>query len=271
MGLHPYKPTASESSSWPECGKATGVRKLPRARTRASESSSRCVHFGLHLLLRCHIPLSLRFLEPPPTLSSQGSGISAELLATVMGRTTPKSVSRVYADVNAKLGPSWYEYGQATSQFLHTEPMLTVRQIICRYNGGHRITTKLCGKSVEGSTQRCARRPLQLPLLLISCLSCIKVFEGVNIVNEEKCIIKVLKPVKKKKIKREIKILQNLAGGPNIIALLDVVRDPSSKIPSLVTEYIHNVDFKVLYPRFTDFDVRYYMFELLKVSPVTAY
>lgn len=71
--------------------------------------------------------------------------------------------------------------------------------------------------------------------------------------------------MKKKKIKREIKILQNLAGGPNIVALLDVVRDPSSKIPSLITEYVHNVDFKVLYPRFTDFDVRFYMYELLKV------
>lgn len=31
--------------------------------------------------------------------------------------------------------------------------------------------------------------------------------------------------MKKKKIKREIKILQNLAGGPNVIGLLDVVRD----------------------------------------------
>ena len=92
-----------------------------------------------------------------------------------------------------------------------------------------------------------------------------QVFEGVNIVNDEKCIIKVLKPVKKKKIKREIKILQNLAGGPNIVALLDVVRDPLSKIPSLITEYVHNVDFKVLYQRFTDYDVRYYMLELLKV------
>lgn len=86
-----------------------------------------------------------------------------------------------------------------------------------------------------------------------------------NVVTEEKCIIKVLKPVKKKKIKREIKILQNLAGGPNVVALLDVVRDPASKIPSLITEYVNNVDFKVLYPRFTDYDVRYYMFELLKV------
>ena len=82
---------------------------------------------------------------------------------------------------------------------------------------------------------------------------------------EEQCIIKVLKPVKKKKIKREIKILQNLVGGPNIITLLDVVRDPTSKVPSLITEYVHNVDFKVLYPRFTDYDVRFYMFELLKV------
>ncbi len=47
----------------------------------------------------------------------------------------------------------------------------------------------------------------------------------------DKCIIKVLKPVKKKKIKREIKILQNLAGGPNIVALLDVVRDPQVSRP----------------------------------------
>lgn len=51
-------------------------------------------------------------------------------------------------------------------------------------------------------------------------------FEGINITNGEKCVIKVLKPVKKKKIKREIKILQNLTGGPNIISLLDIVRDP---------------------------------------------
>jgi casein kinase II subunit alpha len=96
-------------------------------------------------------------------------------------------------------------------------------------------------------------------------LNLLQVFEGINIANDEKCIIKVLKPVKKKKIKREIKILQNLAGGPNIVALLDVVRDPLSKIPSLITEYVNNIDFKVLYPRFSDMDVRFYMLELLKV------
>lgn len=107
-------------------------------------------------------------------------------------------------------------------------------------------------------------------------------FEGINIVNYQKCVIKVLKPVKKKKIKREIKILQNLAGGPNIVALLDVVRDSQvaipfklqeefdddqvsqSKTPSLIFEYVNNTDFRSLYPKFNDFDVRYYIFELLK-------
>ena len=81
-----------------------------------------------------------------------------------------------------------------------------------------------------------------------------------------RCIIKVLKPVKKKKIKREIKILQNLVDGPNIVRLFDVVRDPTSKTPSIVTEFVENSDFRTLYPKLTDYDVRYYMFEILKVG-----
>jgi serine/threonine protein kinase len=61
-------------------------------------------------------------------------------------------------------------------------------------------------------------------------------------------VLPALASLQKKKIKREIKILQNLCGGTNIIKLLDVVRDPQSKTPSLVFEYINNTDFKVLYP-----------------------
>ena len=43
--------------------------------------------------------------------------------SVVMGRTQTKSVARVYADVNAKLGPSWYEYGSCNiflSAICHT-------------------------------------------------------------------------------------------------------------------------------------------------------
>lgn len=90
-----------------------------------------------------------------------------------------------------------------------------------------------------------------------------EVFEGVS-ARDDRCIIKILKPVKKKKIKREIKILQNLTGGPNIIQLLDLVREPQSKTPSLIFEYVNNTDFKLLYPTLSDYDVRFYIAELLK-------
>jgi len=93
-----------------------------------------------------------------------------------------------------------------------------------------------------------------------------EVFEGVVADSGNplsKCVIKVLKPVKKKKIKREIKILQNLAGGPNIIQLLDITRDPVSRTPALIFEHVNNTDFKTLYPTLTDMDIRYYMRELL--------
>ncbi|CAB1315503.1 unnamed protein product [Coregonus sp. 'balchen'] len=74
-----------------------------------------------------------------------------------------------------------------------------------------------------------------------------EVFEAINITNNEKVVVKILKPVKKKKIKREIKILENLRGGPNVISLVDIVKDPVQ-----------------LYQTLTDYDIRFYMFEILK-------
>lgn len=100
--------------------------------------------------------------------------------------------------------------------------------------------------------------------MCVVCGEYSEVFEGRRTESGEKCVIKILKPVKKKKIKREIKILQNLAGGVNVIKLLDVVREPSTKTPSLVFEYVNNTDFKALYPTLTDYDIRYYINELLK-------
>lgn len=32
----------------------------------------------------------------------------------------------------------------------------------------------------------------------------------------------------------------------------------------MIFEYVNNTDFRSLYPKFTDYDVRYYIFELLK-------
>ncbi|KAE8671462.1 Casein kinase II subunit alpha [Hibiscus syriacus] len=143
-------------------------------------------------------------------------------------RSGAPSKSRVYADVNVIRPKEYWDYETLTVQWGEQDDYEVVRKV------GR-------GKYSE-------------------------VFEGVHCTDNEKCIIKILKPVKKKKIKREIKILQNLCGGPNIVKLLDIVRDPQSKTPSLIFEYVNNTDFKVLYPTLTDYDMRYYIYELLKAS-----
>uniref|UniRef100_A0A3Q0QQC4 non-specific serine/threonine protein kinase n=1 Tax=Amphilophus citrinellus TaxID=61819 RepID=A0A3Q0QQC4_AMPCI len=100
-----------------------------------------------------------------------------------------------------------------------------------------------------------------------------EVFEAINITNNEKVVVKILKPVKKKKIKREIKILENLRGGPNIISLIDIVKDPvfQSRTPALVFEHVNNTDFKQLYQTLTDYDIRFYMYEILKCLQALDY
>lgn len=141
-------------------------------------------------------------------------------------RTPPLSVSRVYADVNAQRPPSYWDYEKLDIQWRSQDDYEVIRKV------GR-------GKYSE-------------------------VFEGVNVKTQRLCVIKILKPVKKKKIKREILILQNLTGGTNIIQLLDMVRDSASETPSLVFEHVDNNDFKLLYPQLTDEDIRYYLYELLK-------
>lgn len=90
------------------------------------------------------------------------------------------------------------------------------------------------------------------------------VFEGIDLRSNAKCVIKVLKPVRPKKIRREIKILQNILNGANIISLLDVVYEPNSKCTSLITEFVDDVSYKVLYRSFSLTDIQYYIFQLLK-------
>ena len=90
------------------------------------------------------------------------------------------------------------------------------------------------------------------------------VFLGWDCETKRQVVIKVLKPVKKKKIMRELKILQNLQGGPNVVQLLDAVRDPYSKTPSFIFEHVNAADFHVLFPTLTDLEIRHYIFEVLK-------
>ena len=52
--------------------------------------------------------------------------------------------------------------------------------------------------------------------------------------------MKFLKPVREEKLNREIKIMRDLSEGPNILHLVDVVRDEATKSPVLITEFVGN-------------------------------
>ncbi|EJD36037.1 Pkinase-domain-containing protein [Auricularia subglabra TFB-10046 SS5] len=138
------------------------------------------------------------------------------------------SVSRVYAGACEQLGPDWYDYNNVKIQWGAQDPYEIMRRI---------------GRGKYSET-----------------------FEALHVPSGETVVIKVLKPVHRKKIKRELKILQNLSNTEpvNIIRLLDIVRDVQSKVPSLITEYVDNTDFRTLYPRLSPEEIRFYMFEILK-------
>ena len=82
-----------------------------------------------------------------------------------------------------------------------------------------------------------------------------EVFRGVDLIQNKDVVVKILKPVKKVKVRREIKILQTLKGGPFIIDLYDAVADPSTRTPSLVFEYVDNTEFRTLWPQLTLEDI----------------
>lgn len=161
----------------------------------------------------------------PPEAARDRHHTAGEEPRAMSVATRVYSVAGVYSDVNKKKSPEYWDYEN--------------HKIVWGNIRNYEIISKIGrGKYSE-------------------------VFQGVNVLNDEPCVIKVLKPVKLKKIYREVKILQNLTGGPNVIGLLDIVRDDQSKIPALIFEKINNVDFRVLYPKFTIGDIQYYFTQLL--------
>lgn len=138
----------------------------------------------------------------------------------------PRTVARVYADVNVVAPPSQWDYDGMRIDNWGDQHEYMIDERVGR------------GKYSE-------------------------VFSGVNTRTRKRCIIKVLKPVRSKKIRREIKILWLLAQGPNIITLQDLVREPETRTPCLVFELVNSIEHRTLYPTFTDIDIRYYMYQLL--------
>mmetsp|Transcript_8393 Transcript_8393/g.20924 ORF Transcript_8393/g.20924 Transcript_8393/m.20924 type:complete len:390 (-) Transcript_8393:266-1435(-) len=91
-----------------------------------------------------------------------------------------------------------------------------------------------------------------------------EVYESINQTNKSQCVIKIMRPVKEHRLRREIKILQHVRGGPNVVGLIEVVRDVDTKTPCFVFEFVDAIGFRELQAAVTDLDVRHYMFQLLR-------
>lgn len=143
---------------------------------------------------------------------------------------TPRSVARVFSSVNEQRPQSYWDYEAVTVAWSDQD----------RYKIDDRVGRGKYSEVFSGVDEQASNGTAST------------------------IIIKVLKPVKTKKIKREIKILQVLFGGPNIIRLLDLVREPEMRSPAFIFEHVKNDDHRELYPKLTDMDIRFYLYELLR-------
>ena len=84
-----------------------------------------------------------------------------------------------------------------------------------------------------------------------------------------KVVIKVLKPVRKMKIKREIHVLKEMSGCNGCVQLLDVVRDPVSKYVSLVFEYVESMEWKHRFQSLSEMECSYILYQLLTILQYT--
>lgn len=95
-----------------------------------------------------------------------------------------------------------------------------------------------------------------------------EVFHGCSLLRSEatgnQCVLKVLKPVKEKRLAREILILMNLCGVPNVINLLDLAKDKTTDTHVFVFEYVAAAPHRKLFPAMSANDIRYYVYEVLR-------
>ena len=157
------------------------------------------------------------------------------------------SRARIYCDVNSTRAREYWDYEAHVIEWANQEDYQLVRKL-----GRGKYSEVFEGVNVSGAAAAAAAS------------SGATAAAGSDDSSGAKVVVKILKPVKKKKIKREIKILQNLRGGANIVQLLAVVKDPVSRTPALIFEFVNNTEFKTLYQTLSDYDIRFYLFELLR-------
>jgi casein kinase II subunit alpha len=137
-----------------------------------------------------------------------------------------RNMSRVFAHVNEKMPKEYWDWESTTLEFNDNS----------KYIVGDAI-----GRGKYSNVYKCKSPEYDFPL-----------------------VMKVFKPERTKRIRREILILKDLKDGPNIIPLLDVIKDQKEGNPTLVFPYINSKNWKVEYPTFDLHEIKRFIFELLK-------
>jgi casein kinase II subunit alpha len=135
------------------------------------------------------------------------------------------TVSSVYAVINQYLVP---DAEQAVADFRVNFGDIDTYQLVCPIGSG-KYSVVFLGRSASGAP----------------------------------CAIKILKDVSFRKIRHELFILDRLSSVPNVVHLLDVNLDPLTQTASIVTNFVDADNFRMLYPRLSLADVRFYIFGLL--------
>ena len=90
------------------------------------------------------------------------------------------------------------------------------------------------------------------------------VYEGLQKNTNEKVVIKILKPITKVKIKREICILYTLKKCPNIVKILDVIKENDSEIFCIICKSISGIELKNFYMGISPQDLKFYMYKIIE-------
>ena len=77
-------------------------------------------------------------------------------------------------------------------------------------------------------------------------------------------VIKILKPITKVKIKREICILYTLKKCPNIVKILDVIKENYSEIFCIICKSISGIELKNFYMGISPQDLKFYMYKIIE-------
>lgn len=135
------------------------------------------------------------------------------------------SQSRVFAFVNEIKGPEWYEHKTYQPDWHPPKDYYIIKKV---------------GRGKYSTVYKCAYK------------------------KEKFVAIKILVPLDPKRYLREIKILSNLRGGPNIVELLDLIKDPVSDTFSFVMEWVEFSDWRSIYTGLSLAQIKVVMRRVLK-------